>query len=154
MNLKRLFQDTDDDEDVATRRKPQKRKKKLSCRRRSNDVDAEIVSDDEDVVKKKNVTKHRKSGKLQAASALAQAQPEPEAEEEREPEYIQLYCGINRSYDARNLDAATTYTFRVCAVNAAGTSEWSPAKEVTTSAAPPATVTGLQVYNLCDLMAS
>ena len=61
------------------------------------------------------------------------------------PEFVQIYCGSARAYDARNLDPATTYLFRVCAVNSAGPSEWSPNREVTTMAAPPAVVTNLQV---------
>ncbi len=76
-------------------------------------------------------------------------EPEPEVAQQPEvnkaPEFVQIYCGSARAYDARNLDPASTYLFRVCAVNSAGPSEWSPNREITTMAAPPAVVTNLQV---------
>ncbi len=117
----------------------------MSTRRRSNDFKADAASDDDD-----DVDKHKKSATKSSkaeASAAPIAQPDPEPDVNRDPEYIPIYSGISQSYDARNLDPATTYVFRVCAVNAAGTSEWSPTKEVTTPAASPAPVTGLQVSN-------
>ena len=59
--------------------------------------------------------------------------------------FVQIYSGTLQLFDSRNLDPATKYLFRVCAVNSAGASEWSPIAEASTMAAPPAVVTGLQL---------
>ena len=61
----------------------------------------------------------------------------------KEPEFHTVYTGSQSSYEARNLDPATTYLMRVCATNSAGTSDWSESSQAITPAAPPAAVTGL-----------
>ena len=48
-------------------------------------------------------------------------------------------------YLRRSLDPATTYQFRVCAVNSAGASDWSDLTEATTPPAAPAAVNGVHV---------
>ena len=48
-------------------------------------------------------------------------------------------------YFYRSLDPATTYQFRVCAVNSAGASDWSDLTEATTPPAAPAAVNGVHV---------
>ena len=154
------LQDTDDDDDNDSkkrRHKSQKRRKKLSSRRRSNGAEVDAASEDDEAVVGVDGGKRKKSAKTGGkVKPAAVAEPEPEAEPDtsREPEYIQIYSGISQSYDARNLDPATTYVFRVCAINSAGTSEWSPTKEVTTPAAPPAQVTGLTVGHLSEILNS
>ena len=55
-----------------------------------------------------------------------------------------VYKGGNSHHEARNLDPATTYLFRVSAANAAGTSEWSTETAVDTPPAPPATITNIR----------
>ena len=61
----------------------------------------------------------------------------------KEPEFHTVYTGSQSSFEARNLDPATTYLIRVCATNSAGTSEWSESSQAITPAAPPAVVSGL-----------
>ena len=61
----------------------------------------------------------------------------------KDPEWHTIYTGSQSSYEARNLDPATTYLVRVCATNSAGSSEWSEGIETITPAAPPANVSGL-----------
>ena len=63
----------------------------------------------------------------------------------KEPEFKTIYTGSQSSYDARNLVPATTYLFKVCATNSAGSSEWSEETEAITPAAPPAAVSGLHL---------
>ena len=48
-------------------------------------------------------------------------------------------------FSFRSLDPATTYQFRVCAVNSAGASDWSDITEATTPPAPPAGVNGVHL---------
>merc|ERR1719412_2122155 len=57
--------------------------------------------------------------------------------------FTNIYTGPSRSFDARSLEPATTYQFRVCAVNSAGASDWSDLTEVSTPPAAPAAVSGL-----------
>ena len=63
-----------------------------------------------------------------------------EEEEEKELYWENLYQGKNDSYQARNLEPATVYLFRVSAINSAGASVWSEPVEVMTPPAPPAPV--------------
>ncbi len=45
----------------------------------------------------------------------------------------------------RSLEPATTYQFRVCAVNSAGASDWSDLSEATTPPSAPAAVSGVHL---------
>lgn len=49
-----------------------------------------------------------------------------------------VYTGSAITTEVRGLAPATTYAFRVCCSNSAGTGTWSPHASVTTPAAPPA----------------
>ena len=49
------------------------------------------------------------------------------------------------TFSSRSLEPATTYQFRVCAVNSAGASDWSELTEASTPPAPPAQVSGLHL---------
>lgn len=57
--------------------------------------------------------------------------------------FVTLYSGPQSSFEARNLNPATTYLFRVGAVNAAGPSNWSEGVEVQTPPSVPGAVNGL-----------
>ena len=52
---------------------------------------------------------------------------------------------LNSNFHYRSLEPATTYQFRVCAVNSAGASEWSEITEASTPPAAPTAVSGLHL---------
>ena len=47
-----------------------------------------------------------------------------------EPKFVSLYTGPGTQFEAKHLEPATVYQFRVCAVNNAGPSDWSNSVEV------------------------
>ena len=53
--------------------------------------------------------------------------------------------GPSKCFEAKSLEPATTYQFRVCAVNSAGASDWSEITEASTPPAAPAAVSGLHL---------
>ncbi|KAL8559262.1 hypothetical protein ACOMHN_040386 [Nucella lapillus] len=55
-------------------------------------------------------------------------------------DFSQLYVGPNLSYEAKGLIPATTYTFRVQALNAAGSGPYSPAVSCQTPSSSPGAV--------------
>ena len=59
--------------------------------------------------------------------------------------FTNIFTGPSRSFEARSLEPATTYQFRVCAVNSAGASEWSEITEASTPPAAPTAVSGLHL---------
>ena len=59
--------------------------------------------------------------------------------------FTNIYTGPSRTFEARSLEPATTYQFRVCAVNSAGASDWSELTEATTPPSAPATVIGVHL---------
>ena len=59
--------------------------------------------------------------------------------------FTNIYTGPSRSFEARSLEPATTYQFRVCAVNSAGASDWSELSEATTPPSAPAPVSGVHL---------
>ncbi|XP_070212952.1 fibronectin type-III domain-containing protein 3a-like [Littorina saxatilis] len=59
-------------------------------------------------------------------------------------DFSQLYVGPNLSYEAKGLTPATTYTFRVQALNLAGTGPYSPAASCQTPPSSPGTVVSLR----------
>ncbi len=59
------------------------------------------------------------------------------------PEFVKIYGGPNLNFDAKSLEPAALYYFRICAVNAAGQSEWSNSTETRTPPCAPAQVTQL-----------
>ena len=83
-----------------------------SGRRRSNEEASESETEESQV--RHGNKKNKKSGKKTSdKSQLVQPEVVAEAEPEvRDPEFIQIYGGSGRTYDARNLDPATTYMFR------------------------------------------
>ena len=84
-----------------------------SNRRRSNEEASESEAEESQV--RRGNKKNKKSGKKSSdKSELVRPEvvAETEVEVSKEPEFIQIYGGSGRSYDARNLDPATTYIFR------------------------------------------
>ena len=136
--------DDEDEEGVHVDRKIMKRKKKVapSSRRRSNEDVSESEPENEVRSNKKKSMTGMKT-KSDKSEIVAQVEETPVIS--KEPEFVQIYSGTLQLFDSRNLDPATKYLFRVCAVNSAGASEWSPIAEASTMAAPPAVVTGLQL---------
>ncbi|KAK7478993.1 hypothetical protein BaRGS_00029754 [Batillaria attramentaria] len=59
-------------------------------------------------------------------------------------DFSQLYVGPSLTYEAKGLTPATTYTFRVLAINSAGTGPYSPAVSCQTPPSSPGAVVSLR----------
>ena len=147
-----LFQDSEHEDEDEEKDRQHKRVHHLRKRKRkdnrdadSNDSDSDaetedgyINSLDRDLASEKdaNIDEDTNSdGNIKNVNVIEELV--------KEPEFHTVYTGSQSSYEARNLDPATTYLIRVCATNSAGTSDWSESSQAITPAAPPAAVTGL-----------
>ncbi|XP_059082249.1 fibronectin type-III domain-containing protein 3A-like isoform X2 [Tigriopus californicus] len=65
----------------------------------------------------------------------------------RGSEYHTIYTGAALQFEAKGLEPACVYHFRMCAVNAAGPSLWSNDTEIRTPAAPPTVVGALRLVS-------
>ena len=128
--------DTDDDEcdetSILEAREGHDEKEEISSNNATNDA-TNITAGGETTIKEQS-----EKSTTQCVAAIVD-------ELVKEPAFKTIYTGSQASYEARNLDPATTYMFRVCATNSAGSSEWSTGTEASTPAAPPAAVTGLRL---------
>jgi hypothetical protein len=150
----------DEDDRAAAKRRVVKRKRKSF---RNDDDDENSDSEDENshpsVRLRGSSKQHHDDGILDLddvqeqlkATKTTNEDPEPADEEAfiddndgddepKELQFTKLYTGSGRTFDARSLEPATTYLFRLCAVNSAGASEWSEPSEASTPPAAPAVV--------------
>ena len=130
-----LDSEHEDDEDESLN----KRKVRMVKRKRRAHSNEGLDSDSEDDIEELNDDR---------VEPPANVSHEEEVKSELEPpEFVTIYNGNQSSFEARNLDPATTYMFRVCASNAAGSSGWSSSTKVDTPASPPAPVNAVQLLS-------
>eukprot|EP00095_Tigriopus_kingsejongensis_P003703 maker-scaffold382_size189932-snap-gene-0.26 protein:Tk03703 transcript:maker-scaffold382_size189932-snap-gene-0.26-mRNA-1 annotation:"fibronectin type-iii domain-containing protein 3a" len=91
-----------------------------------------------------------KSLKKKATKAVEIDDEEQEEEaityvEDIEPDFQIAYTGTANQFEAKSLEPASVYHFRLCAINGAGHSAWSNLTEIRTPAAPPSPVSSIRL---------
>lgn len=159
--------DSDEDEDTSDRRERRRHYRVVKRKRKSfrgeedsdseEEEEAELVQQEEKDHDRSRTTRRGKGAKAEPLPDLGddgppveeEQQPEEEQQDDngpaKEPQFSPLYSGSGRIYEARSLEPATTYLFRVCAVNSAGASEWSDSVESITPPAAPAAIGGVHL---------
>lgn len=138
--------DSDLEAQEVSKKRVVKRKRKSF---RNDDVDVDDISDSDDEDFQRRLvqlkSKPTKEPKEQEAATVLEEEEEEVIDDELPKEllFTNIYTGPNRTFEARSLEPATTYQFRVCAVNSAGASDWSELTETSTPPAPPAPVSGV-----------
>lgn len=145
------FDEEDDDEnqesldsdlEEVSKKRVVKRKRKSF---RNDDEDELSDSDEEDFPRRSIAQLKSKPTKEELKEAEEPLDEVIDDELPKELLFTNIYTGPNRTFEARSLEPATTYQFRVCAVNSAGASDWSELTETSTPPAPPASVSGVHL---------
>ncbi len=112
-------------------------KRRSSRQKSSNRIQAGTPTDEDEDHDLEEQGPERDSEVSNTLPTVAAEEAEEEGEEELvtlvevpDPQWISLYSGQANKHEARSLEPATLYRFRVCAHNSAGMSEWSGSSEV------------------------